>query len=76
MLHDTQRAIASALHELLSTGSALRDDILAESTVGSTSRSASTASIRGTARTWATCHVARIKAVRDGRLPPHAAAMA
>ena len=31
MLHDTQRAIAPALHELLSTVSALRDDILAES---------------------------------------------
>ena len=31
MLHDTQRAIAPALHELLSTVSALRNDILAES---------------------------------------------
>src|SRR5262245_2949936 len=31
MLHDTQRAMAPALHELLSTVSALRDDILAES---------------------------------------------
>ena len=37
MLHDTRQAIAPALHELLSTVSALRDDILAESTVGSTS---------------------------------------
>ena len=31
MLHDTRQAIAPALHELLSTVSALRDDILAES---------------------------------------------
>src|SRR5215470_8539291 len=31
MLHDTQRSIAPALHELLSTVSALRNDILAES---------------------------------------------
>jgi hypothetical protein len=31
MLHDTQRASAPALHELLSTVSVLRDDILAES---------------------------------------------
>ena len=31
MLHETQQAIAPALHELLSTVSALRDDILAES---------------------------------------------
>ena len=31
MLHDTQLAIAPALHELLSTVSALRNDILAES---------------------------------------------
>src|SRR5262245_48357690 len=31
MLHDTQRVIAPALHELLSTVSALRNDILAES---------------------------------------------
>ena len=31
MLHDTQRAIAPALHEFLSTVSALRNDILAES---------------------------------------------
>src|SRR4030095_3984360 len=31
MLHETQRAMAPALHELLSTVSALRNDILAES---------------------------------------------
>src|SRR5262245_3378520 len=31
MLHDTQQAIVPALHELLSTVSALRNDILAES---------------------------------------------
>src|SRR5262245_26989681 len=31
MQHDTQRSIAPALHELLSTVSALRNDILAES---------------------------------------------
>src|SRR5262245_53572445 len=31
MQHDTQRASAPALHDLLSTVSALRDDILAES---------------------------------------------
>ena len=31
MLHDTQQTMAPALHELLSTVTALRDDILAES---------------------------------------------